>query len=73
MVHAVEGIRERHGTGQRTHALRALRDPLPIHPARIPLARQLACPVCAPHEHHLLPCDAPGCVCLDPPIPGTTW
>jgi len=36
----------------------------------IPLSRQLPCPVCAPHEHHLLPCEAHGCTCRDAPIPG---
>ncbi len=37
---------------------------------RIPVSRQLPCPVCAPHEHHLLPCDVGGCSCRDAPILG---
>ena len=37
-----------------------------------PLSRQMACPVCAPHERHLLPCEVDDCACRDAPIPGVT-
>lgn len=37
-----------------------------------PVSRQLPCPVCRPHEHHLLPCDVDGCKCHDAPIVGIT-
>lgn len=33
-----------------------------------PLSRQMPCPACAPHEHHLRECDS--CACTSPPIPG---
>ena len=38
----------------------------------LPLSRQLPCPVCSPHEHHLLPCEVDGCKCHDAPVPGIT-
>jgi hypothetical protein len=64
--------RYRNEPAQGARASTALLDHPPGCRTRIPLARQLPCPVCAPHEHHLLPCDTAGCACQDPPIPGTT-
>jgi hypothetical protein len=32
-------------------------------------SRAAAVPLCPPHEHHLLPCDAAGCRCHDAPVP----
>ena len=62
----------RDALGQGARASTALLGHPPLRRTRIPLARQMPCPVCAPHEHHLLPCDTAGCACQDPPIPGTT-
>lgn len=62
----------RDALGQGTRAPTSFSGHPPRRRTRIPLARQLPCPVCAPHEHHLLPCDTAGCACQDPPIPGTT-
>jgi hypothetical protein len=65
----------------RRHDLRAAthsRRPAPALPAGAgraaltPLSRQMACPVCAPHERHLLPCEVDDCGCRDAPIPGVT-
>lgn len=42
------------------------------HTRSLPLSRELPCPLCAPHEHHLLPCDVDECTCHDAPIPGLT-
>jgi hypothetical protein len=46
--------------------------PSPQCAGTVPLSRQLPCPICAPHEHHLLPCDRAGCTCDDVPVPGLT-
>jgi hypothetical protein len=57
------------------HASRRARNsviPSPPCATSVPLSRQLPCPICAPHEHHLLPCDISGCTCDDVPVPGLT-
>jgi hypothetical protein len=46
--------------------------PSPQSATSVPLSRQLPCPICAPHERHLLPCDRAGCMCDDVPVPGLT-
>jgi hypothetical protein len=54
------------GVGARSGAVRG------HHARRGAVSRQMPCPLCAPHERHLLPCDAMGCGCHDVPIPGIT-
>jgi len=55
------------------HASHRARDAVILKPpcaTSVHLSRQLPCPICAPHEHHLLPCDVSGCTCDDVPVPG---
>lgn len=64
-------VRESRSTSTRPH-YRAPRTVTVTRPysRSIPLSRELPCPVCAPHERHLLPCDVDACTCHDIPIPG---